>query len=195
MDDELSDSELMELVKAGDFSAFDKLYNRYSKQVYRFVYSLTWSSETSQDYVQEVFYRLYKSRQGYKPSGRFVAFLYRIAKNLYLSERRKASNQNAEVSLSFQDETGRNPFENLRANQKIEPEVHLLEEYRRWKIRQAIGSLPEHQRLVFIMSNLQGMNYSEISEALQVPIGTVKSRMFCAVKALRVMLKEEQNEL
>jgi len=185
----------MELVKGGDFSAFDELYNRYNRPIYRFLYSLTWDSETAKDYLQEVFFRLYKSRHRYEPSGKFAVFIYRIARNHYLSERRKAKSHGTEVSLSFEAADGSRPFENLRANERIEPEVHLLDDYRRWRIRQAIDSLPAHQKLVFVMSNLHGMKYSEIAEVLDVPVGTVKSRMFSAVKTLRNLLKEEPNEL
>ncbi len=63
--------------------------------------------------------------------------------------------------------------------------------YRRWRIRRAIGSLPEGQQLVFVMAHFEGMKYAEIAEVLNVPVGTVKSRMFTAVRSLQALLEEE----
>ena len=63
--------------------------------------------------------------------------------------------------------------------------------YRRWRIRRAIQSLPESQQLVFVMAHFEGMKYAEIAEVLNVPVGTVKSRMFTAVRSLQARLKEE----
>jgi RNA polymerase sigma-70 factor, ECF subfamily len=185
--DRLTDVELMELVKASDFAAFDELYKRYSGIIRRFVFSLTWDQETAEDYLQEVFLRLYRAREQYEASGKFSNYLFRIAKNYYLGQaRKKKEARGQEVSLSDGD-----PFRNIRANERIEPEVHLIEDYRRWRIRQAVSSLPESQKLVFVMSHFHEMKYTEISEKLEIPVGTVKSRMFTAVNALRRMLKED----
>ncbi len=183
----LTDVELMELVRRRDFAAFDELYNRYSGMLRRFLFSLTWDQDTTEDYVQEVFVRLYRARDRYAPSGEFASYLFRIAKNYYLSQCRK-NGRIQEVSLSHEDRNGHRPFEKIRANERIEPEVHLMEEYRRWQIRQAIRSLPEKQKLVFVMSHLEEMKYEEIAEVLGVPVGTVRSRMFAAVQNLRAAL-------
>jgi RNA polymerase sigma-70 factor, ECF subfamily len=187
----LSDIELMQLVAGGDFSAFDELYNRYSPRLRRFLFSLTWDQETAEDYLQEVFLRLYRARDRYRPTGDFTSYVFRVAKNHYLSERRKLKARQPEMSLAHEDKNGFKPFEGLRANERIEPEVHLMDEYRRWKIRQAIYRLPDGQKLVFVMSHLEDMKYAEIAGALGIPIGTVKSRMFAATKTLRHLLKEE----
>jgi RNA polymerase sigma-70 factor, ECF subfamily len=183
--DHLTDAELMELVKRSDFAAFDELYNRYSGMIRRFLFSLTWDQATSEDYLQEVFVRLYRARERYEQTGKLSSYLFRIAKNYYLSEARKKKGRGQEVSLDG------DPFKDIRANEKIEPEVQLIEDYRRWRIRQAVKSLPQSQKLVFVMSHFQDMKYAEISEALGIPVGTVKSRMFAAVNALRRMLKED----
>jgi RNA polymerase sigma-70 factor, ECF subfamily len=188
---DLSDSELMELVRRGDYSAFDELYARYSEPLRRFLFSLTWDQDTAEDYLQEVFLRLYRARDRYQPTGKFSTYIFQIAKNYYLTQRRKIKAGSDEVSLAEEGRDGYRPFENLRANEKIEPEVHLLEDYRRLNIRRAVAALPEPQKLVFVMSHFEDMKYTEISEILGVPVGTVKSRMFAAVNTLRTLLKEE----
>ena len=182
-----TDAELMELVRRRDFAAFDELYDRYSGLLRRFLFSLTWDQDTTEDYLQEVFVRLYLARDRYVPSGKLSNYLFRIAKNYYLSQCRK-TNGRQEVSLSHEDRNGFRPFERIRANERIEPEVHLMEEYRRWQMRQAIRSLPEKQKLVFVMSHFEEMRYEQIAEVLGVPVGTVKSRMFAAVQNLRAAL-------
>lgn len=185
---QLSDTELMELVRSSDYAAFDELYNRYSARIRRFLYSLTWDQDTAEDYLQEVFLRLYRARDTYQPTGRFSTYLYQIARNYYLTQRRKRGPE--EVSLAHEEKDGFRPFEDLPANQRIEPEIHLIEAYRRWQICRAIDSLPEERKLVFVMSHIEGMKYAEIAEVLGIPVGTVKSRMFTAVNELRSLLKE-----
>lgn len=192
---ELQDSDLMMLVKRGDYVAFDELYNRYRKPILRFLFSLTWDHDVAEDALQEVFLRLYRARDRYEPTGQFSTYIFQIAKNYYLAQARKKRAQSEEVSLAHEDRNGYRPFENLRVNVRIEPEVHLLEEYRKFGIRRAIAALPEHQKLVFVMSHLEDMKYAEIAEVLGIAVGTVKSRMFAAVNTLRTLLKEDSNEL
>jgi DNA-directed RNA polymerase specialized sigma24 family protein len=73
---------------------------------------------------------------------------------------RKKRARGEELSLSHEDRNGFRPFENLRVNERIEPEVHLLEEYRKLGIRRAIAALPEHQKLVFVMSHLEAIQFT-----------------------------------
>ncbi|MCE5199386.1 MAG: sigma-70 family RNA polymerase sigma factor [Armatimonadota bacterium] len=188
--EQLSNAELMELVRNSDFVAFDELYNRYREDVFKFLYSLTWDRDVAEDYVQEVFLRLYTARNRYTPTAKFSTYLFQIAKNYYLYQRRGQKAQTKDLSLSYKDCSGFCPFENIRANERVEPEVQLMEEYRRLNIRRAIGMLPEGQKLVFVMSHIRDMKYAEIAEILQIPEGTVKSRMFAAVNKLQSLLKE-----
>ena len=189
--EELPDAELMEYVKGGDYSAFDELYRRYSERLRRFLFFLTWDQDTAEDYLQETFARLYRARHRYEQTGEFSKFIFRIAKNYYLTQRRKANRRPEESSMDVHYGDGHGPFENIRANQSVEPEFHLIEEYRRFRIRQAILALPDGQKLVFVLSHFEDMRYAEIGELLGIPVGTVKSRMFAAVGALRSTLQEE----
>lgn len=189
--EEQTDAELMELVKLGNNSAFDELYNRYSDRLRRFLFRMTWDQDTSEDYLQETFLRLYRTRERYQPTGKFSTFIFQIAKNYFLSQRRISKNHSEEISIFQQNGNGQKPFENIRANERIEPEVHLIEGYRSFRIRQAIASLPETQHMVFVLSHFEDMKYAEIAELLEIPVGTVKSRMHAAVNALKTMLQEE----
>lgn len=192
---QLSDADLMMLVREGDYVAFDKLYDRYRAPIQRFLFSLTWDQDLAEDGLQEVFLRLFRARDRYEPTGKFSTYIFQIAKNYYLAQARRARARSEEVSLAHEDRNGFKPYENLRVNERIEPEVHLLDEYRKLNIRRAIAALPEHQKLVFVMSHFEDMKYAEIAEVLGIAVGTVKSRMFTAVNTLRTMLKEDSNEL
>ncbi len=187
--DQLSDTELMGLVKDGDYAAFDELYNRYAPGLRRFLFSLTWDQDTAEDYLQETFLRLYRARNRYQPTGKFKTFVFRIAKNYYITKLRHDRNRNESEQQIYSFDS--DPFENIHANARIEPEVHLMEDYRRFRLRQAISTLPDGQKLVFVLSHFEDMNYSEIAELLRIPVGTVKSRMHSAVNNLRTLLKEE----
>lgn len=187
--EELSDAELMEMVKGGDFRAFDQLHSRHAGAVRGFLFSLTWDEDLAEDYLQEVFIRLYRARDRYQPTGKFSTYLFQIAKNYYLTQRRKR--RAGEISITQQDRNGCRPFENIRANARVEPEVRLMEDYRRWNIRRAIQALPESQKLVFVMCHIEDMKQADVAEVLGIPVGTVKSRMFAAVSTLRSLLKED----
>ncbi len=189
MMDQLSDAELMEFVKAGDYTAFDELYNRYAPGLRMFLFSLTWDQDTAEDYLQETFLRLFRARNRYQPTGKFKTFIFRIAKNYYITKLRQDHNKNGFEQQTYTFDS--DPFENIHANARIEPEVHLMEDYRLFRLRQAISTLPEGQKLVFVLSHFEDMNYTEIAELLKIPTGTVKSRMHSAVNTLRSLLKEE----
>ena len=188
--DRLEDHELMALVRQGDFVAFDALYERHSERVRRFLFTLTWDQDTAEDYLQESFLRLYRARHNSASWLDLRSYLIRIAKNVYLAQDRKRR-RSGEVSLSTENGSGYRPFESIRASERVEPEVRLMEAYRRFKLRQAIAALPVAQRLVFVMSHFEEMRYAEIAGVLRVPVGTVKSRMHAAINTLRRLLKED----
>jgi RNA polymerase sigma-70 factor, ECF subfamily len=185
---ELPDTELMELVRGGDIPAFDELYRRYQGPIKRFLFELTWDQDTAEDYLQEVFVRLFRARERYQPTGKFSTYLFQIAKNYYLERRRNGLRRPEQNLVSIDGD----PFRNIRANERVEPETHLMEAYRQWRIRRAIGSLPDGQRMVFVMSHFEGMKYVEIADILGIPMGTVKSRMSIAVSKLKSFLKEDE---
>jgi len=180
--DEFRDAELMEMVKAGDYAAFDELYNRYAEPIRRFLFQMTWDADIAEDLLQDTFLSLYRARCRYQPTGKFSTFIFQIAKNHCLSAHRKTTSE-SRVEV--------NPFENIRSNPRIEPEVHLIEGYMQFRIRRAIARLSENQRTVFVLSHFEDMKYAEIAELLNIPVGTVKSRMHAAVTALKSQLQED----
>lgn len=186
----LGDVELMALVRAGDFRAFDEVHRRHYGAVRRFLYSLTFDEQAAEDCAQDVFVGLFERRATYEPTALLRTFLYRIARNRFLNWRR-ARLRRRDLSLDEAGPTGAPRFANLRCSARNEPEVHLIEAYRTWRIRGAIRALPPRLRLVFVLARLEGLRYQDIAEVLGIAEGTVKSRMFEAVRRLQETLRED----
>lgn len=182
-----ADVEIMLRVKAGDESAFEEIVRRFRPQLAGFFYAMCWNADTAQDCAQEVLLRLWLYRERYQPtSARLSSYVFIIARNHWASVCRKLKCRPKAVSLDeawepSSDEAG---LERL-----------VLRRYADRRIRAAISELPEHLRLVFVLGHLQGMKYAEISETLEIPVGTVKSRMSAAVRTLRAAISEEEELL
>ncbi len=173
------ETQLMLQVKMGDEEAFDELIRRYRRQLSGFFYSLCWNADAAQDYAQEVFVCLWLARVRYEPTGAFRSYIFKIARNHWLSALRR---RKCRPEAMFLEETWQ-PIEDESGLEKL-----LIRRYEDRRIRQAIAELPDHYRLVFVLSQFQEMKYAEIAEILEIPIGTVKSRMSAAVRILRKWL-------
>jgi RNA polymerase sigma-70 factor, ECF subfamily len=180
---EQSDIELMLRVRDGDVAAFKALLVRYREPLRRFFAALIADPSQADDIVQEVFLRLWLSRQRYEPTGRFSTYLFQIGKHHWLNQRKK-----------FRRELGEEAMDQALRTIPLgvsQPETLLLQHDRYARIRRAIAALPERYRVVFEMSHLEEMKYAEVSQRLGIPIGTVKSRMAEAVRRLRQALGDE----
>jgi RNA polymerase sigma-70 factor (ECF subfamily) len=187
------DSELMLRVKGGDIEAFEAIYEAYKASLAAFFYHLVWDRSRTEDYIQEVFLRLWKSAGGYQPTGRFSTFLFQIAKNFWLNEREKLKHDPARLSLDATiagDDGSR--FSSQPPSPQATPSTIVARAELKARVQEALESLHEKQRLVFVMSEFQGLKYHEIAEVLDIPIGTVKSRMVQAEKNLRDKLSRFQ---
>ena len=174
------DIELMLLVKQGNEEAFGELMNRFRRPLTGFFYSLCWNHDTAQDYAQEVLLRLWLARLRYEPTGSFKSYIYRIARNVWLQDLRSMK---CRPQPQYYEELD-------QAEDEVDIEKLLIRRYVDRRIRLAVAGLPEHHRLVFVLSHFQGLKYWEIAEILEIPIGTVKSRMSNVVRKLREELTE-----
>ncbi len=179
-----TDIDLMLRVRGDDIEAFRELARRYREPLRRFFASLIADRSQADDFVQETFVRLWLARGRYEPSGKFSTYLFQIGRHYWLNQRKK---QRSEVCFDSLDEASRWP-----ALTSAQPEAVLLRRFREAHIRRVIAALPEHYRSVFEMSHFEGLKYAEIAARLQIPIGTVKSRMAEAVRRLRQALPEEE---
>jgi len=188
----VSDEELMTGAAAGDADAFAEVAQRHRGWLRRFFYHLMWNRDDAEDACQETLVRVWLARERYRPTARFRTFLFTVARNLWLHRIEKRANRPPVVSLHDQlGPQGRLVLEKLRGEART-PEAEFIACYERFRIRSAIDALPEAQRIVFVLSQFEEMKYVEIAELLDLPEGTVKSRMWHAYRTLRQMLTSEE---
>ncbi|MDQ2731009.1 MAG: RNA polymerase sigma factor [Armatimonadota bacterium] len=189
--EEDEDTRLMCEVREGSVEAFSTLYHRRRRRVEHFLYCLFWHREKAEDGAQEVFVRLWTTRDRFRACGHFTPFLYRIARNYWRDEVRKMQVRPSEVDLPVEGDAPAISGA-LRAAVSTEPQHHLFVRYQQWRIQEAIARLPEHYRIVFVLAHLEDHKIAEIAAILEIPEGTVKSRMHTATRLLRSWLAEDK---
>jgi len=187
---ELSDAEIMVRVREGDDSGFSLLIEKYRKQMVHFMFRMTRNQAVAEELAQEVFLRVYRSRQTYRAEAKFSTWLYRIATNLGVNHARdtryERSAQN--VYLDQPDpETGTSP-DVPGSTPSVEQD--LVREERMSAIRRHVMALPERQRTAVLMHKYQDMDYKQIGEVLKLSESATKSLLFRAYQTLRENLKD-----
>lgn len=176
--------ELMAAVARGDERAFEKLVARYQLPLINYFFPLAWDRHIAEDLAQEVFVRLYTSCGAYAPTGRFTSYLYRIARNCWIDWRRQSKRRRLERSLDADEEGSVSLRETLAVMAEQPEDTARKEEFVKGLI-QAVGGLPAEHKEVFILSQVEGLRYRDIAEILDIPEGTVKSRMNAAMRKIR----------
>jgi len=185
-----TDAEVMLRVKAGDQSAFDYLVQKYRRPLVGFMYRMARNTAVAEDLAQEVFLRVYRSRQTYEPSAKFTTWLYRIATNLAVNYARDTRHERPEVTRSL-DEPDEETGTTLDvADGTITAEEALVRRERMAAIRSRVEALPERQKLAVIMHKYQQMDYKQIADVLKLSESATKSLLFRAYETLREQLKE-----
>ena len=186
----LSDEEAMVRVQEGnDSRAFSLLHDRWQGRIERFCRWQLGDVHRGEDVVQEVFMRLYARRQQFRCDGRFSSYLWRLAVNACYDELRRRKRK-PEVSLSVEDEEG-NCGEAYLESEEQSVEAVFLEQEQSATIKQSLQRLPEMYRSVVILRHYEGLKFREIAEVMEIPEGTVSSRMAEALNRLEEMLKPE----
>ena len=181
-----SDEELIARFQDGDEQAYVELVNRYRNRLMTFVYRFVNDMEKAEDIVQDTLMKLYTHGHYYRNIAKFSTWIYTIAGNFAKTElRRKKRHKVTNLSqMGFDDREYQLP--------SVEPETgetaqgHFAEK----KIQMAIQELPLHFRTVVILRDIQELSYEEISKIVDVPLGTVKSRINRARLQLQQSLKE-----
>jgi RNA polymerase sigma-70 factor (ECF subfamily) len=180
-----SDEELVEACQAGEASAFDVLVARWEDRIRGAAYRFLGSEEEARDVAQEAFLKAYQALSGFKREARFSSWLYQIATNLCRDRLRRRKTR-ATVSLEALEGTGPVMVE-------TRPGAHerLLEHDLARAVRRALHTLPEEQREVVILKEYQELTFLEIAQALDVPVSTVKTRLYRGLDQLRLRLERD----
>lgn len=186
----MTDTELLERIKAGDMSAFDALCTAYDKKVVNIAYSLLSDREDALDAAQEVFVRIYKSIASFRGDSSLSTWIFRITRNVCSDFLRKRKG----FVKSLDEEEDDEPKLEI-PDEKNAPHTEYEKKERVYVVREAISELDENQRTVLTLFDLNGLSYEEIAEITHVPVGTVKSRLYRAREALRKKLEKNKELL
>ncbi|MGC8549484.1 MAG: RNA polymerase sigma factor [Acidobacteriaceae bacterium] len=184
-----SDSAVMLRVRDGDDAAFSFLVEKYNRPMIHYMYRMTHNQAIAEELAQEVFLRVYRSRESYRAEARFSTWLYRIATNLGVNHARDTRHERTAhtVYLDERDpETGTTPDV---ADSSPTVEQDLVREERMKAIRRHVMALPERQRNAVLMHKYQGLDYRQIGEVLKLSESATKSLLFRAYQTLRERLK------
>lgn len=189
--DTLSDTELVELARNGNQEAFSQLVIRYQDRVINIVSQRISDRESAYDIAQEVFIKAFRGLAGFKSQAGFYTWLYRIAINTTFSYRRKVRRHGPMLSLDRP--LGGNDDEGHKievTDPRESPGQVALRKEEVNTVREAIASLDDDFNEVIVLRDLQGLSYEEISDVLNCPVGSIKSRLHRARKKLLEVLQK-----
>jgi RNA polymerase sigma-70 factor (ECF subfamily) len=175
----------MQQIALGDHAAFSELYLRYKSRMYYYFYRMLGNSaEQANDFLQELFMKLIEKPESYNPSYNFSTWLYSIANNMCKNEYRRR-----DVRQEYNSVEAREPQVELLNESSIEPEQAIE------KIFETLDLLGEEHRSAFLLRYREGFSIREVAEILELPEGTVKSRLFYAKKILAEKLEYLKDEI
>ena len=186
---QMDDAAIMLELKAGNMAGFDFLIQKYRKPIINFMYRMTRNQAVAEELAQEVFLRVYRSRETYRAEARFSTWLYRIATNLGVNQARDTRHERAASTVYLDEpdsETGTTPDV---ADSTPDVEAKLLRNERMAAIREHVMALPERQKMAVLMHKYEGMDYGQIGEVLKLSESATKSLLFRAYQTLREKLK------
>lgn len=182
---------IVQQVLEGNTNAFEELVLEYEKKVYNVALRILGNSEDAADMTQEAFIKAFNSLSGFRGDSKFSVWLTRIVSNLCLDFLRSRSRRPT-VSLSVEDDEGDDVQLDI-ADVSQSPELLLERSLTRESVRRGLKALPEDYREILLLREIQGLSYDEIAEALNIEVGTVKSRIFRGRKKLCDYLIKDGN--
>jgi RNA polymerase sigma-70 factor (ECF subfamily) len=176
------DEDLLAAHMAGDPEAFETLVSRYMRELYAFLSRFVGNATAAEDIIQDTFVQVHLAASSFDPARAFKPWLYTIAANK-ARDYMRARGRRQEYSLdrTGPDEDGPAPAKLLGSDQTSEPEQAESRDERA-AVREVVNRMPEHLRLILVLGYFQQLPYAEIAEVLEIPVGTVKSRLHAAVQ-------------
>ena len=185
--DSLGDHELMERYGDGDERAFAVLFDRHRRPVYNFILRSCGRTDVADELVQDVFLRVIKSAEGYEPRAKFTTWLYTIARNACIdaARRRSRADLHSLQNPVGDDEEDTTHQQLLADDQARSGGVGADRKAFRDRLQQALETLPDKQREVFVLREISGLTFPEVADVVDAKVPTVKSRMRYALATLR----------
>lgn len=177
----LTDNAIMLRVKAGDLDRMSLLFERYNRQLYGFLFHMTYDREASEDMAQHVFYKMLKYRYTFTGDGEFVAWMYQIARNTIKDMAKKNKNKVQQYDVDdMADRIGGGTL----------ADEHLEKKQAKAELHRAMAKLSDDQREILTMSRFQELKHQEIGHILNISEGAVKVRVHRAMQELKDIYKK-----
>ena len=181
----LTDEKLVELAVSKDSEAFGEIVKRWERKIFALCFGMLGREDDARDAAQETFIAAYRNISNFRGEAKVSSWLHRIAVNQCLTTKRRAKTRSEEF---LDDETGED--ERIFVAPAHRSPARTTEQTERLTIvRQAVSSLPIDLRQVIVMKEFEEMTFQEISDTLDLPLSTVKSRLYTALKQLRMKLE------
>ncbi|MFT3980573.1 MAG: RNA polymerase sigma factor [Ferruginibacter sp.] len=172
-----SDEELMPLLQAGNHTAFDELYGRYGQKMFSYFFRMLWKNkELAEDFTQDLFVKLIHHAAVFIEGRQLSTWLYSIAHNMCKNEYRKQ-----EVRKTHAMQVGKEPSTTLQ-----NPDLKKFRE----AVHQCTSELPEEKKTLYILRFQENLSVPDISNIMNIPEGTIKSRIFYLLKEMKEKLKD-----
>jgi RNA polymerase sigma-70 factor (ECF subfamily) len=184
------ESLLVSEAKAGNYTAFEELVNRYEKKIYRLGMNITGNAEDAEDVLQDTFLKAFEHLDGFREDSRFYTWIVRIAVNEALMKLRKARSSKEVPFEETEDDNGGVLVRDY-ADWKPNPEQTLERKEMEQILQTAISALPPSFRTVFFLRDAEGFSTEETAQLLDLSVGAVKARLFRA----RLRLREELSKV
>jgi RNA polymerase sigma-70 factor (ECF subfamily) len=187
---ERSDEELMLNYREGDEPAFEMLYRKYERPVLDFIYRMVMGVDEAENLCQETFFRVVRARKNYQVTATFKTWLFQIALNLCRDRQRRMKHRS---NLSFSAPVRAQNDRNAELQDVLaDPSPDLVGRVETAElgalVQRAVAALPEAEHLVVVLKEYQGLEFSEIAEIMDCPVGTLKSLNHRAHEKLRKTL-------
>ncbi len=186
-----TDEQLVELAVSRDPEAFGEIVKRWERKVFALCFGMLGREDEARDAAQETFIAAYRNLSRFRGEAKVSSWLHRIAVNQCLTTKRRARTR----SEDFLDEETNEEERVFMAPEHLLPSRTTEQNERQVLVRNAVGSLPSELRQVVVMKEFEDMTFQEISEALELPLSTVKSRLYTALKQLRTKLERLPMEI
>lgn len=196
---EFSDENLLDAHLRGDSTAFEDIVRRYGDRLLGYLMRMSRDRQQAEDYFQETFRRVHEKAGTFEGRSSFKSWLYKIAGNVAIDGMRKVNREPQMTSLTTNREDN-NP-EYLEVSRAVasppqdDPYEAAVRTEQAGQVRQAIEELPERQRATLVLAYYQGLSYREVAEVLGCSLGTVKTQMYRALRALADKLPDVPGEV
>jgi RNA polymerase sigma-70 factor, ECF subfamily len=183
----LSDAELISTAISGREASFEEIVRRYQRPIVSYIYRMLGNQDSALDVSQEVFIKVYNSLSKYSPEYKFSTWIYKIAHNAAIDFIRRNSHYTQSLELENEDGT----FEFQIESKRPTPEQERERTEWRTEIEGVVNRLPNGYKELILLRHSQDMSYDEIAEITNLPLGTVKNRLFRAREMMREMFVEK----